>query len=124
MSSRPQLAPYPVITNGNMSGAITSIATIIDKLSIISYSYSWVGATPVGSVVVEVSNDYQKNADGTVRVAGTWNTLPLSALTDISGNSGNGFIDIEINGGYAIRTRYIFTSGTGSLQAVLSSKVA
>lgn len=124
MSSRPQLSPYPVITNGDMSGNLVSKITIIDKLSLISYAISWSGAAPVGDISVEVSNDYSQNADGSVKNAGLWNTLPLSALTPVSGNVDNGFIDIELQGGYAMRLRYTRTSGTGTMQAVLSAKVA
>ncbi len=124
MSSRPQLSPYKVITDGDMSGNLTSKVTIIDKLSLMSYAISWVGTTPVGTITVEVSNDYLQNADGSVKNAGTWNTLPLSATTDISGNTDNGFIDIELNAGYAMRLVYTRASGTGSMQATLASKVA
>lgn len=124
MSSRPQLAPYQVITNGSMAGNITSAVTIIDKLSLMSYAISWVGTTPVGEMSVQVSNDYKKNSDGTVRSAGTWNTLPLSVTASVSGNTDNGFIDIELNAGYAMRLVYTRTSGTGTMQATLSSKVA
>ena len=124
MSSRPQIAPFPVILNGAMSGSITSTVTVIQKLSLISYSISWSGSTPVGTMSVEVSNDYEQNSDGSVRVAGTWNTLPLDAATAVSGNTGNGFIDIDLQGGYALRLVYTRTSGTATMQAVMSAKVA
>lgn len=124
MSSRPQFNPYPVILNGDMSGNLTSKVTIIQKLSLISYSFSWAGTTPVGSIIVEVSNDYSDDGSGTVSNAGTWNTLPLDAATAVSGNTGNGFIDVELNAGYALRVRYARVSGTGTLQAIVSAKVS
>lgn len=124
MSSRPLFKPFPVIQDGDMSGSITSKITIIQQLSLISYSISWSGASPVGSVVVEVSNDYTQEADGSVRNPGIWNALPLDSATSVSGNSGNGFIDIDLNSGYALRLRYVSTSGTGTMQAIVSAKVS
>lgn len=130
MSTRPYLAPNPVIANGSMGASITGSPTILSQKSMLSYSFSWTGSTPVGTVSVQVSNDYALNADGTVKTAGTWNTITLnsggSAVTTIavSGNTGNGFIDIEQCSAYAIRPVYTRTSGTGTMQCIAVSKVA
>lgn len=97
--------------------------TVIDDLSMISYSYLWTGSSPVGTVLVQVSNDYSKNADGTTRNPGTWNTLPLSTTPSVSGNTGNGGIDIDANAFFAIRTVYTAISGTGTLNVNVVSKV-
>ena len=88
-----------------------------------SYSYSWTGSSPSGTIAVQVSNDYSQNGDGTVNNPGTWNTLPLSTIPTISGNSGNGLVDIDITGAYAIRTTYTPISGAGTLTAVFKGKV-
>jgi hypothetical protein len=124
MSSRPLLQPQPVIVNGDMSGDLASMVTVISNMSMMSYSYSWTGSTPVGSISVQVSNDYRQNSDGSVANAGTWNSLTLSASTAVSGNTGNGLIDIDQLGAYAIRTVYTRTSGTGTLQATFKGKSA
>lgn len=125
MASRPIFTPHSVITNGNMATSLTSEVTIIQNLSMISYSSVWTaGATPVGVISVQVSNDYSQNADGTVRNAGTWNTLTLSAPTNVSGNTGNGFIDIDANAAYAMRLIYTRTSGSGILNVIVNGKVA
>jgi hypothetical protein len=130
MSSRPQFNPYAVIVNGDMSGNITSAVTIIQKLSMLSYSYSWAGTTPVGTISVEVSNDYSVDATGNVKNAGTWSAISVnlsgSAVSSIpvSGNTGKGFIDIDQCAAYAIRTVYTRTSGTGTLQSVINGKVS
>lgn len=134
MASRPILSPYPVIgkaldidsgISGDMSQTtITSKVTIVQNLSQISYDISWTGSSPVGAISVQVSNTYMQNVDGTVRYAGDWNTLPLSATTNITGNTGNGFIDIDANAGYAVRLVYTKVSGTGTLSVVVSGKVA
>jgi hypothetical protein len=112
-----------------MSGNLIGLPSIILRLPMISYAFSWAGTSPVGTVSVQVSNDYSENAVGGVQNAGTWNTIPLvysgSSVTAIplSGNTGNGFVDIDSLAGYAIRPIYTFTSGTGSLQAILEAKV-
>lgn len=124
MASRPIASPFPVITNGDMSGNITSAVTIIQNLSMISYDISWAGTAPVGTMSVQVSNTYSQNADGSVRNAGNWTTLTLSTTPTISGGTGNGFIDVDATGAFAMRLVYNFTSGTGLMQATISAKVA
>lgn len=90
----------------------------------ISYDISWVGSTPVGVMSVEISNTYSQNGDGTVRNPGNWTTLPLSATPSVSGSPGNGFIDVEALGAYAIRIIYTRTSGTGTMNITISGKVS
>lgn len=130
MSIRPELRPFSVITNGNMSGNLTSLVTIIQKLSMLSYSYSWAGTEPSGTISVQVSNDYAIDAQGNASNAGTWNTLFFIDNTGavvtsfaVSGSTGSGQVDVQ-TGAYAIRTLYTSDSGTGSLQAVINGKVS
>lgn len=112
--------PQQVITNGNMSGNIISAVSVVDQLVMLSYSFVWTGS-PVGSVVVQVSNDYSQDKAGQVLNPGTWNSLPLSASTAIIG-AGNGFIDVDANAGYALRAMYISTSGSGTMNAIMMGK--
>jgi hypothetical protein len=131
MSSRPQIKKFPVITNGDMSQpSITSAVTIIQELTQIGYSYSWSGTSPVGTVQIQVSNDYAVDSSGAASSAGTWNTITVeyngSAVTTVpvSGNTGSGFINIAGIAAYAIRTVYTGASGTGTLQSIVTAKVA
>ena len=123
MASRPVIPPYQVITDGDMSGNITSEVTVITNISMVSYAVSWSGSSPVGTFSVEVSNDYEKNAAGGVANAGTWTALTLSASPSVSGNTGNGFIDLGRISAYAVRLKYTRTSGSGTLQATVAGKV-
>lgn len=107
-----------------MSGNITSSVTVIQNSSMLSYDISWAGTAPVGTMSVQVSNTYTQNADGTVANPGNWTTLTLSAPTPVTGATGNGFIDVDATGAYAIRLVYNFTSGTGRLNATITGKVA
>ena len=129
MSTLQQLKPFSVLTNGDMSGNLTSAVTVLSNLSMCSYGLSWAGSSPVGTVSVQFSNDYALNPDGSVLNAGTWNTATLNlngsqvTTIPISGNSGNGFIDITDTAAWAVRLIYTAGSGTGSLQVVLTGKV-
>lgn len=122
MASRPVLTPHSVITNGTMAGSITSAVTVIQNTSMISYDISWTGSTPVGSMSVQVSDSYSQNGDGTVRNAGNWTTVPLSATASVSGNTGNGFVEV-VTGAYAVRLVYTRVSGTGTMNAIVTGKV-
>lgn len=130
MSTRTTLRPYQTIKNGDMSDDIISDVTILQSLTKCSYSYSWTGSSPVGSISVEVSDDYSVNPDGSVENVGTWNLLPVNlsgtvvTTIPVSGNSGSGGVDIDSISFYAIRTVYSSDSGTGSLNATIVGKVA
>lgn len=133
MSSRPLLQPQPVIgivngldsgVSGSLAGNIASLVTVISNQSMMSYQYSWTGTTPIGTIDVQVSNDYRQNADGSVLNPGTWNTLPLSTQPSVSGNTGSGVVDIDQLGAYAVRTIYTRISGIGTMTALIKGKVA
>jgi hypothetical protein len=134
MSSRPQFNPTPVftaVTGQSMATSLISLPTIILKLSLVSYGVSWTGSTPVGALSVQVSNDYSQNAAGQTLNAGTWNTVPFEDSTGaivtsvaVTGNTGNGFINIRDIAAYAVRLVYTATSGTGTISAIVNAKVA
>lgn len=123
MASRPILAPFSVVSDGDMSAAIISDVTIIQNVSMISYDISWSGSSPEGTISIEVSNTYSKNQDGSVRNPGNWTELILSTNTEVTGNSGAGFIDIRELSSYAIRLVYTPASGTGLLNVMAAGKV-
>ncbi len=131
MSTRTHLAPFQVITNGDMSANITSTVTVLGTISGYSYSLTWAGSTPVGTVSVQGSNDFSLNADGSVKNSGTWNTIYIvvnggspSATAPISGNTGNGLIEILKTTVSAVRLIYTAGSGTGTLNAYINGRVA
>lgn len=130
MSSRTNIRPYSVITNGVMTANITSLVTILQSVTGVSYALSWSGTSPVGTASVQVSNDYSLNPNGSVRNSGTWTTVYINvngvpaASAPITGNTGTGFIDVEKTMAYAIRLIFTFASGTGTLNAVINGKVS
>lgn len=132
MSSRPLIKQYSVITDGDMSGSITSTPTLLPLLTLGCYTYSWSGSTPVGSISVEISNDYIANQSpcGKKANAGTWtavyftvNGATVANSVAVSGNTGTGVVEFS-TGAAAIRTKYTAGSGTGTIQAVINCKVA
>lgn len=106
----------------SIAGAQNSIPTILQSLSRCAYSFFWTGTAPVGTITIQVSNDYSLNANGSVANAGNWATVG-GVSGSVSGASGVGGIDI-ITGFYAIRAVYTRTSGTGSLTAYINAKVS
>lgn len=130
MSTRTNLRPTVVLDAGDMSGSLISAPTILQSISGVSYTVTWSGTSPVGTVSVQVSNDYSLNPDGTVANAGTWISLYLnvsgtpSTTVALSGNTGSGFLEIEKTNAYAIRFIYTRASGIGSLTAIIAGKVS
>lgn len=138
MSTRTTLRPQQVIpspqgspaNSGDMTMNLTSAPTILQSLSKVGYSLSWSGSSPVGTVSVQCSNDYTLDPNGQVGNAGTWNTMTLSyngssvTTIPVSGNTGNGFIDIEATAAYAVRLIYTPGSGSGTLTAIINAKVS
>ena len=129
MSTRTNLRPQVVLNAGDMSGNLTTQPTVLQSLSCGSYSLTWTGTSPVGTVSLQVSDDYKLAPDGTVENAGTWNVAPVSvggvavSTIPVTGNTGTGFIDILGTGAYAIRLIYTAGSGTGSLTVTINGKV-
>lgn len=130
MSSRTNLRPEPVMNASSMAADITSTPTILQSLTGVGYAVSWTGSTPIGTLSVQASNDYSLYPNGTVNNSGTWTTIYLnvngtpSTTIAVSGNTGNGFIDIDKTMAYAIRLIYTRSSGTGSMTAVVNCKVS
>lgn len=107
-----------------------SSVTVLQGLSMINYALSWSGTSPVGTIALEFSNDFALNAEGAVANSGTWNIAPIdvsgaiAVSAAISGNTGNGMIDVTLAGAYAARLLYTKGSGTGSLTIIVTGKVS
>jgi hypothetical protein len=124
VSNRPLLASHPILTSQSLATSFTSPATVIQQVSMVSYAMDWTGSSPIGVISLQVSNDYRPATGGQPGVAGNWNDLPLSQTCNLTGSTGTGFIDIDQCGAYAIRLKYVASSGTGSLNCQISGKAA
>lgn len=131
MSQRTSLRPTTVMSGQSMAANITSSPTLLQSLTGVSYTVSWTGTSPVGTLAVQVCNDCKVDAHGVVS-GGTWTSLPLqqqpagitSQTISVSGNSGSGQIDVEHVNAYAVQLVYTASSGMGSLTATVTGKVA
>lgn len=107
-----------------------SSATVLQGLSMVSYAVSWTGSTPTGTLALEISNDYSLEPNGSVNNSGTWNVVPINVngafatSAAVSGNTGNGFIDVQAIGGYAVRLLYTRSGGSGTMTITVAGKVA
>jgi hypothetical protein len=117
-----------------MAGNITSAVSVLQSITLGSYTFSWSGTSPIGTISLEGSDDYSVLATGAVNNAGTWTVLPLLVSINggsiasaqsaaVTGNSGTGFIEWS-TGAYALRVVYTATSGTGTISGIYTGKVA
>lgn len=120
------LRSFQNITDGDMSGDITSAVTHIGHLTNIGLQLIWSG-TVAGSLIVQVSLDYAQDTQGNVTNTGTWSDVLLSSDQSTAltvSNSGDAYIDLSNLAAPWIRVFYDSTSGSGALQGYISGKAA
>jgi hypothetical protein len=105
------LSPFKTITSGDMSGNLTSKVTDISHMDNVSIQLNWTG-TPTGTFAVQGSLD-QAN----------WVSLALSPTPGAAGAAGNILLDLNQLSFPYIRTIYTASSGSGSLDAIISGKM-
>lgn len=98
-----------VITNGNMSSDVTSSSVDIGEARSICAQIYWTGTSPAGNFYVQGSND-----------GNNW-ALASSAVA-VSGNSGSLLINLDAPAFRYARIFYDSTSGTGTVQGLISAK--
>ena len=123
MSRKNNLKPFKVLTAGDMSGSPISKVTNLIHLDNVAVQANWTGASPVGVIQVQVSNDYNQDELGNVLNAGNWVPVVLSPIPSIAANSGSIFIDLNQLASQWVRVQYVRTSGTGSMDLWLSAKM-
>lgn len=134
MSFRPELKPYPVFnstTGTSMATSLTGLVTLVPKLTVISYQFIWsAGSSPVGTIGVQVSNDYTLDDKGNAANTGTWSTYyflksdgTIATSKAVSGTTGNEIIELPNISFYAVRPIYTRTSGSGTMSALICGKV-
>lgn len=131
MSHRPIISPAnatntPLINAQSTAASFNGPATVIQFLPGISYDISWTGTTN-GTISIQVSNSVTFNADGSIKTAGNWSTLPTSSFAGTypvpAGSPGNGMLDIVGTECYAVRLVYTAISGTGTMTVYACAKV-
>lgn len=110
MASKRTLDYDKLVVDGSMAATLTSPSTNIMHTDRVGYQLSWTTADAEGTFSVEVSND-----------EATWATLTLSTPITAASANDNAYIDCETAAKF-IRFKYTRTSGTGTLQAHITSK--
>ena len=99
-----------IVTNGDMSGNITSIRTDIDEVVSYAIQAKFTGS-PVGTLKLQGSND--------LAILGY--TDITDTITAISG-SGTYLVNVELPCYSYVQLVYTATSGSGTLNAFINSK--
>jgi hypothetical protein len=123
MSRKNTLLNFQTITNGDMSlSSLTSAVTNIQRADNIGLQFNFTGS-PVGTFQVQVSIDYAQDMEGNVTNPGNWIPVQLQSSPVASGSAGQIYIDLTQLSAPWIRTVYTKTSGTGTLNAFISTKM-
>lgn len=104
-----------------MTGNITSAATAIHFLDDIGVQFNFTGA-PVGTFQVQVSIDYMQDQEGNIQNPGNWIPITLTPTPVAAGVPGQIYIDLNMLSSPWIRVAYVFTSGSGTLNAFITGK--
>lgn len=112
MSRKSVIRGHKVITDGDMSGSLTSEITNVTNLDNVGYIVEWSGSSPSGQIEVEI----QSGPSG-------WAPLDFGSTISVSGNTGSIILNINQIPFENIRLKYTASSGTGTLNVTLSSKV-
>lgn len=95
----------------SVAGTQTSNITEIINMDNVAIVASWTGSSPVGTLLVQVSNDQV-----------VWQNLDFGSAISISGNSGSHDLIMNQLPHTYIRAAYVKTSGTGTLACSISIK--
>lgn len=97
-----------LMSNGDMSGNLTSSSYLLNGIRSYCIQVTWNGTSPVGTL------DYQGSIDGV-----NYATL---ASASISSNSGTSMLNVELPAYVYSRVVYTRTSGSGTLNVLINSK--
>jgi hypothetical protein len=110
----------PLITGQDMSASFNGTPQNIEFYDNVGVQLSWTGASPGGTINIQVSLDY----DPRFPTAGTWTLLQYPSGTAIvispNGVAGTGYFDL--NQLSAMWVQVVYTTAGGSV-GLLSSKI-
>lgn len=109
---------FKVFDSVSMATTQTSPIVYVPYLDNVGIVVSWSGTSPVGEVVVEVSNQQDNPNEAMI-----WTELDFGAPVAITGNTGDHLISCNNLPFNALRLKYVATSGTGNLNAFLQVKM-
>ena len=109
MSRKNVLTPFHLVIGGDMSSSITSATTNFQYLDNIGLQLIYTGA-PIGTITLEASLD-----------GATWSTLDVGPV--VVNGAGSDLVTLNQLPYNQMRIKYNKTSGTGSLDAYITSKM-
>lgn len=112
MGRKTVIKSFEMITSGSMASDVTSSIVNVINLDQASIFVSWTGSSPLGELDVEAQNGDDQ----------PWYVLDFNSTIPVSGNSGDLQLLFSEMPFTSIRLQYNRTSGTGSLNAVISAK--
>lgn len=112
MARKNIVASYAMIDAGNLSGNITSEVVNVQNMDKGSVHVSWTGSSPVGTITVQARNGAND----------AWFNLNMGSAITISGASGDHQLIFNEMPFTDIRLQYVSTSGTGSIDAIITLK--
>lgn len=110
MSEPVHLLNNQIVTNGDMSGDITSSATPLDEAVTYCVQATFTGA-PVGTLILQATND---------PILLGWTDITSSSASVAA--AGSYMINDSVFGFSQVRLQYRRTSGTGTLNAKINAK--
>jgi hypothetical protein len=120
-STKKVIGPFKSIDNGSMAGNLTSAATVVRSMDMLTFFIEWDGAAPVGSI----SFDYVENESLNPSLE-LWKTIDLGPAVGtyipVSGNTGSHTVIFSIVPFVKIRCNYTRSSGTGNLTVTITGK--
>lgn len=109
---------FKLFNETDMSVNQTSPIVYVPYLDNVGIVVSWAGTSPVGEVVVEVSNQQENPNESMI-----WGELDFGSPITITGNTGEHLISCNNVPFNAMRLKYKATSGVGDLTAILQVKM-
>jgi len=118
-AGKDQLPVYSIIAAGDLSGNLTSTSVDVRGWDNVDLEIVATGS-PTGTFAVDCTI-LAVAPPGPV--AQTWVALTLSPVPTLSGSASNIVIELNQTGCSYIRLRYVFTSGTGTVNAYARAKM-
>jgi hypothetical protein len=117
------LLKFQNITSASMGANVTSAVTNIQFLDNVGIQLNFTTSDAIGTFKVQISMDYDQDAQGVVKTAGNWVDLVLSPIPAAAGANDQIYIDINQISAPWIRVFYERTSGTGTLNGFVTGKM-
>lgn len=115
------LYPVQAKIGGDMSANVTSDVVEIRQQDNVGVQLNWTGS-PVGTFYFQVSMDYMKDIYNNVVNPGNWVTLTVTPGIAASGTPDSAYVDLNQLSAPYLRVIYVASSGTGSVDILISAK--